>query len=156
MEGATVNMPLAAYQELQTKLDGLTQELRDAKAATERARMDDPSGKVPALVAAIRAAVSVTQYAVGNLPAEVNRGWPHAALTAFAQQLRAMPGISAHERETAAEFEAFAREAAALERAREIVKRVVAAAEPAAPAVPTTPTEPIEKSEDLPWSMREQ
>lgn len=100
----------------------------------EQVRLEDPSDRVPPLVACIRSALPIVQFALGNLDPTTVRGWPHEAVTAFAETIRSLPGADVTIHEMGLEFLNFARYAARVERdrAERDAKRIELARQPAA------------------------
>lgn len=100
-----------------------------ALAAAQReviaARSEDPSGRLAAIIDGFKSALEVVSFAVGNLPAESYRGWPHAALVRVADAVLAMPECGSNERDLAGEYKKFAAEAAAHEMRRMMKKPTV-------------------------------
>jgi len=72
------------------------------------------------LVTALRASMSVVQFAQANLDPETIRGWPHAQLAALALAVKAMPSVTDQEIEWADDAVLYARQAQALENARKL------------------------------------
>ncbi len=89
--------------------------LRDQLAA---ARAQDPAGRVQALHALARDALTIIRFSVGNLPPSMIKGWPHATLKAFADAMSDLPDYSSDDESIAMEFRLFAEEARSHEERR--------------------------------------
>jgi hypothetical protein len=77
------------------------------------------SGKlITQLVAAVRAAVPIVQWAQGNYDPETVRGWPHRELGLLAELMKVLPGVTHQELEWANDAIAYANMAATVEHAR--------------------------------------
>jgi hypothetical protein len=107
---AEVTISLDDLDELRQARDKAERRAAEYKAQLLKEELDDPSGKVPKLVACIQAAMPIVQFAVANLDPSITRNWPYEELAKFAEVLDKMPGVDELTKEFALEFRNFARE----------------------------------------------
>ena len=105
----TITLSINDYLTDKTRMTAAENEIADLKKQIGAARLEDPSGKVPSLVATVRAVMAMAQFAVANLPPET-KGWPIEAVRALAAGIDALPDVTQAEREMAIDLHAFARE----------------------------------------------
>jgi hypothetical protein len=82
------------------------------------AKMADPTGTIANLRAVIQHAIPIVQFATGNLEPSTVRGWPYAALSAFAEAIAKMPDADTPILESAQDLRTFAKVAAGYEEFR--------------------------------------
>lgn len=115
MKSATLNISMDEYQAL---IEGRTKAQQEAAALAEQiatARMADPTGTVEKVTAFARDCMIVVNYAVANLPPEVNKNWPYEALTRICETISVLPDYSPNDRDMALDMLNFANDAKALE-----------------------------------------
>lgn len=111
-----VTITLADLNALKLQIAQANERSAKAEKETAAARLVDPSGRLPELLATIEAALPIVQFAVGNLDPTTVRGWPHKELAAFAKGLAS---LSDREKDAIAEeFTTFAKLAGGLEEFR--------------------------------------
>ena len=110
MSRGTVNIPLDEWNQLQANAERRKAELAEAHRRARDAEAGSGDERVRALRDIIDVALPVVQFAVGNLPPESVRGWPHVELQQLAERLRTMPGHDAEHETISAEFTTFANE----------------------------------------------
>jgi len=124
-----VEVSLKALDELRDEAHRSAARIQALEREVVAAKLEDKSGRVPALMVALRAAVEVVQFAVGNLDPTTVRGWPYEALGTIADALEQIPGLQEdpNMRSLAGELRHFAGIAAGLEEFRKErdAKRVV-------------------------------
>lgn len=117
-----VNLPFEDVDNLRKAAATSSAEAAAAKAELAALKLSGSgagSSTLPAeLIAGLRAALSVIQWAQGNYDPETVRGWPHAELRLVAETVKAMPGVTDSEVEWAHDANYYADMAAAVERAR--------------------------------------
>ena len=106
-----VTLSTDEYHDLINQRQTAENELAAAKKAIVAARSEDPTGRLTTLVDGFKAALEVVCFAVGNLPAESYKGWPHDALRRTADAILQMPECGSNERDLFVEFKKFAGEA---------------------------------------------
>jgi len=104
---AEITMTLLEYNALVAGRTAAELEAYRTKLALDEARLADPSGQVPALVAGLRAAREIMPFAMMYIPADK---WPREALLAFARAYEALPDASADDRVLADDWLSFADE----------------------------------------------
>ena len=110
MSRGTVNIPLDEWNQLQADAEKRKGELAEALRRARDAEAGSGDERARALRDIIDVALPVVQFAVGNLPPESVRGWPHVELQQLAERLRTMPGREAEHETISAEFRTFANE----------------------------------------------
>lgn len=93
---AMVSMPLTQFQEMVKAQANHEARVVDLTHKLRLAEVNGSSDAVPGLLAAIKYATEVIQFAVGNLPPESVRGWPTDALERFGIHLEKLPGGDEH------------------------------------------------------------
>lgn len=114
---ATITIPLEEFDTIRNRVVELSKEATQLREELKKANLVDPTGRVPALIAAINGVLPIIRFAVGNLDPEIVRGWPHAALKSFAEAIQSLPAVEDGDN-LGAELKVFAREAAEWERYR--------------------------------------
>ncbi len=82
----------------------------DARLALTAQRLEDPSGRVPALTSFARECLTIARFAVANLPPEMIRGWPFEALRRVILGLKDLPDYTVNDRDMALDLLNFADE----------------------------------------------
>jgi len=70
------------------------------------------------LITLVDDSLTVLKFAVANLPPEMIRGWPVAALRSVAAKIPSLPAFDTNDHDLCIELEAFARECDGMERRR--------------------------------------
>jgi hypothetical protein len=115
MQSATLNMTLTDYQELLNARKRAEQEAADVRAELAAAKLVDPTGVVTGLNAFARDCLTIAQYAVANLPPELNKGWPYEALLRICENIDILPDYTVNDRDMALDVINFARDCEAHE-----------------------------------------
>lgn len=110
MSRGTVNIPLDEWNQMQADARKRERELAEATRRARDAEAGTGDERVRALRDIIDLALPVIQFAVGNLPPESVRGWPHNELFQLADLLCTMPGHAPDHETISAEFRTFAHE----------------------------------------------
>jgi len=118
---ATLTIPMKDYNAMQSDIATARQEASALREELIAAKLVDPSDRVKSLTAFARDCLTITRFAVGNLPPEMIRGWPYAALKRVADDIAQLPDCSFDDHDLANELRAFAKEceAHAIRRAQE-------------------------------------
>jgi hypothetical protein len=113
-DGPVINIPLADFDKLrdsnkasQTRIYELEKQLAAAKLG------DDAIAKT--LFDAFHDAITIVQFAVGNLDPATVSGWPHEAVARIADAIEKIPGMDPHKAELPPELRYFASVAKGLE-----------------------------------------
>ncbi len=87
---ATVTMPLASYNRIDEQISKLQAQVAEFETEKRAAQEGAPliSNDNPDAGNALRAAVEVVKYAVGNMPPEAHKGWPSQDLHELGELLR--------------------------------------------------------------------
>lgn len=115
MQSAKLEVTLADWQALQSRVDAAEADTRKIREELVAARAADPQGRIMQLAAFSRDCLTITRFAVANCPPEVIKGWPHEALTRIAANIDALPDAGVDERDMALDLINFANDAKALE-----------------------------------------
>ncbi len=118
MGKAEITMTLAEFDELREKLRAAHAEIGQLEGELEAAQAADPSGRVPVLIGALKAALPIVQFACGNLDPRTITRWPYPDVLQLATLLANAPGMPHNARELAVELRAFAQETQTIERDR--------------------------------------
>ncbi|GAF90560.1 unnamed protein product [marine sediment metagenome] len=144
---AEITMSMIEYQELQSRANDAQKRCTELEKRIHEVEMTDPEDRIPDLVACIKAALPIVEFAVGNLAPETVRGWPYDELLAFAGKLETMPGVDTRLKEYALGFRSFIREAQEVEttRGRMDNARAYGLTGPTEQAAPTEQAETVEE-----------
>jgi len=116
---ATVNLPLAEYNALCGRMADLENQVAQLTRDLTAAKVADPSGQVPLLLRTINTALPIVLFATGNLDPATVRGWPYKEVSALADLLVQVPGLTLADPGAAlTDLRTFAREAAGVEQER--------------------------------------
>jgi hypothetical protein len=96
------------YTMLLNRVKGAEQEAADGRAALQAQRLEDPTGRVPALTSFARECLTIARFAVANLPPETIRGWPVEALRRMILGLKDLPDYDVNDRDMALDLLNFA------------------------------------------------
>lgn len=110
MQSATLTMTLADYQELLNARKRAEQEVADVREELARAKLVDPTNTIAGLTKFARDCLTVAQYAVANLPPELNKGWPYEALIRVCENIDVLPDCSTNDRDMAIDVINFAKD----------------------------------------------
>lgn len=100
------------YTMLLNRVKEAEQQAVDAKHALQAQRLEDPTGRVPALTSFARDCLTIARFAIANLPPEVIRGWPVDALRRMIHGLKDLPDYDVNDRDMAIDLLNFADECA--------------------------------------------
>jgi hypothetical protein len=115
MSAASMTMPFSEYQELLAARTRAEQEAAEVRAELAAAKLVDPTGVVTGLNAFARNCLTIAQYAVANLPPELNKGWPYEALLKICEHINILPDYDVNDRDMALDVINFARDCEAHE-----------------------------------------
>jgi hypothetical protein len=110
MSNATLTISLNDYNALLASRAAIEADLIIVSKELEAAKLVDPSGRLPALVAFSRDCLTLARFAVANLPPEMIRGWPYEALRRIAAELPTLPDATADDRDMALDLINFAKD----------------------------------------------
>ncbi len=112
---ATITMSLEEHQELQAKITAANNEAEKwrLKATDLRVEALQQVGAtdVDRLTQLVKAALTITTFAAGNLPPEVTKNWPVEALETVANNLDALPTFDINDMSLRVELLKLAQEA---------------------------------------------
>lgn len=109
---ATLNLSMSDYTMLLNRVKEAEQEAAEARVALQAQRLEDPTGRVPALTSFARECLTIARFAVANLPPETIRGWPVEALRRMTLGLKDLPDYDVNDRDMAIDLLNFADECA--------------------------------------------
>jgi hypothetical protein len=115
MKSVTLTISMEEYQALIEGRNKAEREAAEANAQAIAARMSDPTATVEKVTAFARQCLTVVNYAVANLPPEVNKGWPYEALTRVCEMMNVLPDFGPNDRDMAIDMLNFANDAKTLE-----------------------------------------
>jgi len=107
---ATLNLSMSDYTMLLNRVKEAEQEAAEARVALQAQRLEDPTGRVPALTTFARECLTIARFAVANLPPETIRGWPVEALRRMILGLKDLPDYTVNDRDMALDLLNFADE----------------------------------------------
>lgn len=110
MSHATLSISLDDYNTLLAARAAAERALTEAHHDLAAAKLVDPSGRLPALVAFSRDCLTIARFAVANLPPEMIRSWPYEALRRIATELPALPDATHDDRDMALDLMNFAKD----------------------------------------------
>jgi hypothetical protein len=110
MSHATLSISLDDYNALLAARTAAEQMLAEAHRDLAAAKLVDPSGCLPALVAFSRDCLTLARFAIANLPPEMIRGWPYEELRRIAAGLPTLPDATADDRDMALDLLNFAKD----------------------------------------------
>jgi hypothetical protein len=110
MSQAMLTISLDDYNAMLATRAVAEQELAIATNQLIEAKLVDPSGRLPALVAFSRDCLTIARFAVANLPPEMIRSWPYEALRRVAAGLPLLPDAREDDRDMALDMINFAKD----------------------------------------------
>ena len=93
MDDTTVNIPLAKYDALRKEATDNGAKVLELEKALAEAQLGNGDDHAPRLASALRSALSVVQFAVGNLEPATIAGWPHEDLRVIANAIESTPTL---------------------------------------------------------------
>lgn len=130
MDEPTVNVKYSDYSKLREDLRTTQNKNYELEQKLAAAQLGGDASVATLLHAAFHDALTIVQFAVGNLDPSTIAGWPHEALVKIADAIEKIPGMDPHKAELPPELRHFAGIAAGLEafrKERDKNKVVVAA-----------------------------
>jgi len=115
---ATVNISLDELNTTIAKIAVAEQEIAVLRQQLTDAKLRDPSERVAEVTRFARNCLTITRFAVANLPPEMIKGWPWEALRRVAEDITLLPDCSIDDRDMAIDLVAFSRECEEHERRR--------------------------------------